>query len=124
MAVHAKILPVNSLVFVHGGRGWISPLPVAGKPIWSTPSCIATICFPEVDGPTEIILGEAREILSVKTPVFDGMLETPQSLVCITTVDDDRPVLSFEVLGMLTRVRIWHNHPIWPDIVTVGLGDS
>jgi hypothetical protein len=121
MAVSAKISPVNSLVFIHGPRGWTSPLPVDGKLIWSTPSCIATACFPEVDGPTEIILGNAKEIGPRGTIVFEGMLETPQHAVVITTVDSDHPFLSFNVSGLLTRIRIWHSHPRWPEIVTIGL---
>jgi hypothetical protein len=122
MAVSTKISPVNSLVFIHGPRGWISPLPVDGKLIWSTPSCIATACFPEVDGPTEIILGNAQEVDPGKAIAFEGMLETPQHAVVITTVDSDQPFLSLDVSGLLTRVRIWHSHPRWSDKVTIGLG--
>jgi hypothetical protein len=40
----------------------------------------------------------------------------------ITTVDSDHPFLSFDVAGLLTRVRIWHSHPRWPETVTIGLG--
>lgn len=123
MAVSAAISPVNSLIFIHGARGWIRPLPVAGKLIWSMPSCVATACFPEIDGPTKIVLGIAQEVNPGTAFAFDGLLETPQYLVCVTTVDDDRPVLSFEISGRLTRVRIWHSHPRWPETVTIGLGD-
>jgi hypothetical protein len=122
MAVSAKISPVNSLVFIHGPRGWISPVPIGGKLIWSTPSCIATACFPEVEGPTEIILGNAQKVDPRGAIAFEGMLETPQHLVVITTVDSDHPFLTFDVSGLLTRVRIWHSHPRWPEIVTIGLG--
>ena len=62
MAVSAKTSPVNYLVFIHDVRDWTSPLPVEGKLIWWTPSCIATAVFPEVDGPTKIVLGGASEI--------------------------------------------------------------
>ena len=122
MAVSAKISPVNSLIFIHGSRGWTPPQPVDGKLIWSTPSCIATACFPEIDGPTEIILGSAKEVAPAAAFAFDGMLETPQHIVTLTTVDEDRPFLSFDVPGLQTRVRIWHSHPRWPEKVTIGLG--
>jgi hypothetical protein len=122
MAVSAKISPVNSLVFIHGPRGWTPPLPIDGKLIWSTPSCIATACFPEVEGPTEIILGDTQEVDPRAAIAFEGMLETPQRAVVITTVDNDQPFLSFGAAGLLTRVRIWHSHPRWPEKVTIGLG--
>jgi hypothetical protein len=75
-----------------------------------------------VDGPTEIILGNAQEVDPGKANAFEGMLETPQHAVVITTVDSDRSFLSLDVSGLLTRVRIWHSHPRWPDKVTIGLG--
>jgi hypothetical protein len=77
VAAFAKISPVNSLVFIHGLRGWTSPLPVDGKLVWSTPTCTATACFPEVEGPTEIILGNAQEVDPRGAIAFEGMLETP-----------------------------------------------
>ncbi|KIZ33100.1 MULTISPECIES: hypothetical protein [Rhodopseudomonas] len=122
MAVSTIISPVNSLVFIHGPRGWQSPLPVDGQLIWSTASCVATACFPEVEGPTKIILGLAAEVDPGGAPAFVGTLETPHKIVTITAVADDRPLLSHDVPGAMTPIRIWHSHPRWPDVVTVGLG--
>ena len=122
MPVSAEISPVNSLVFIHDVRGWTSPLPVDGKLIWSTPSCIATAVFPEVDGPTKIVLGDAREIDPGTVVAFDGMLETPHRAVVVTTVDSDKPFLALDVPREQTRVRIWHSDPRWPEIVTIGVG--
>jgi hypothetical protein len=50
------------------------------------------------------------------------MLETPHHAVVITTVDSDEPFLSLAVAGPHTRVRIWHSDPLWPEIVTIGVG--
>jgi len=122
MTVSRVISPLNSLVFIHGPHGWDSPLPVDGKLIWSTPSCVATACYPEVDGPTRIVLGAAAEVDPGIAPAFAGTLETPDRVVAITTVDDDNPILSCEVPGQLTSIKIWHSHPNWPEVVTVGLG--
>jgi hypothetical protein len=122
MAVSTVISPVNSLIFIHGSHDWQSPLPVDGKLIWSTAGCVATACFPEVDGPTKIVLGLAVEVDPGIAPAFEGTLETPQRVVTITTVADDRPVLSHDVPESFTPIRIWHSHPRWPEVVTVGLG--
>lgn len=121
MAVSVTLAPANSLVFIHGPVGWVSPLPMKGRPVWSTPSCIASVCYPEIDGPTKIVLGAGDEVAMPATAAFDGMLDTPHGLVVVTTVADDRPVLSCEVRTKLTRVRIWHSNPNWPEIVTIGL---
>lgn len=121
MTASATISPINSLVFIHGPQGWTSPLPVKGQLVWSTPSCIATACYPEVDGPTRIVLGLANEVAIQTSPAFDGVLDTPQGEVVITMVADDRPVLRHAVQSKTTRVRIWHSDPRWPEIVTIGL---
>jgi len=92
MTASAIISPINSLVFIHGPRGWTSPLPVKGQLVWSTPSCIASACYPEVDGPTRIVLGLASEVAIQTSPAFDGVLDTPQGEVVITMVADARPV--------------------------------
>lgn len=122
MPVSCDIAPLNSLVFIHGARGWTPPLPVDGQLIWSTPSCVVTACFPEVEGPTKIVMGAAPEVNPGTDPAFTGLLETPDRLVAISTVSDDSPILSYETPDVVTTVRIWHSHPRWPEIVTVGLG--
>jgi hypothetical protein len=122
MALSVVIAPANSLVFIHGLSGWQSPLPVDGRLIWSTPSCVATACFPEIEGPTKIVLGSARSVDPGVAAAFTGTLETPQRAVAVTTVADDRPILSIDVPDMITPIRIWHSHPRWPEIVTIGVG--
>jgi hypothetical protein len=121
MAVSLKISPVNSLIFLHDRSGWTPPFPIRGQLIWSTPSCIATACYPEIDGPTEIVLGLGRDVALDMSVAFDGMLETPRGEVVVTTASDDQPVLRFDVPTPLTRVRIWHSDPRWPEKVTIAL---
>ncbi len=86
MLVSTDISPVNSLVFIHGPGRWASPLPVEGKLIWSTSSCVATACFPECDGPTRLVLGNAEDVDPGTARVFEGMLETPERVIVVTTV--------------------------------------
>jgi len=121
MAVSVRISPVNSLIFVHGPNRWVSPLPVRGQLIWFNSSCVATACYPEIEGPTEIVLGSGDEVALRTPPAFDGLVDSPEGFVVVTTVGEDRPVLQLGVSTVLTRVRIWHSNPRWPEIVTIGL---
>jgi hypothetical protein len=121
MAISSIVSPVNSLIFIHGSGKWASPRPVKGHPVWSTPTCIASTCYPEVDGPTKIVLGSGQEVAINVPAIFDGLLQTPQRDVVVTAVGDDRAILKWDVLTELTRVRIWHSDPKWPEIVVIGL---
>ena len=89
--------------------------------IVSTSSCISVGCFPEQDGPTEVVLGGAREVDPGSRPAFDGDLETPHHELTVSTVEGSK-VLQSKVPETHTRVRIWVSHPRWPDKVIVGLG--
>ena len=115
----ARRSPVNSLVLIHGGRGDITPLPIWGARILATNSCVSVACYPEVDGPTDIVLGDAGDVGLDRPPDFEGILRTPERKIVITTVDD-QTVLNMPVAAKLTIVKIWRSHPRWPEIVTVG----
>lgn len=121
MNFSAKIRPVNSLVFISDPSGGKPPIPVRDAQVLSTSSCISVACYPEQDGPTEIILGSEVEADTVGSPVFDGELQTPNRAVVISTVES-KDVLKANVPGTRTRIRIWVNHPRWADKVIVGLG--
>lgn len=84
------------------------------------PHCIGVCCFPEIDGPTEIVIGAGVEVDPGGTPAFDGMLDTFNRKVVVTTVDEET-VLSADVRNLRTRVRVWLSHPKWPEKVTIGL---
>ena len=114
------IRPVNSLLFVSDPSGGVVPEWIRGAMVLSTPSCISVGCHPEQDGPTEVILGPADEVDPGDQPVIDGDLETPGRVVVISTVER-KSVLEARVPDTQTRVRIWLNHPRWPDKVVVGL---
>jgi hypothetical protein len=114
------IRPVNSLLFVSDPAGGVVPEWIQGTLVLATPSCISVSCHPEQDGPTEVILGKARDVDPGDHPVFDGELETPGRIVVISTVER-KTVLETRVPDTHTRVRIWLNHPRWPDKVIVGL---
>src|SRR5262245_30868562 len=114
MSTSRKIRPVNSLLFISDPAGGVVPEWVRDVLILSTPSCISVGCYPEQDGPTEVILGTAQEVDAGAEPAFDGDLETPHGEVIVSTVERDT-ILQSKVTATRTRVPIWINHPRWPD---------
>jgi hypothetical protein len=88
--------------------------------ILSTSSCISFRCYPEQDGPTEVMLGEINEVDPGSVPAFEGELETPTYTVIVSTVDLEA-VLQTAVQNTRTKVKIWLSHPQWPEKVVIGL---
>ena len=119
MANSISISPSNSLLFLSDPDGGRAPIPVWGKQILSTSSCISFICYPEQDGPTEIVLGESKIVNPGTPPAFDGVLETPHRALVITTVEQ-KTVLKSDVPNVRTHIRIWLSHPRWPEKVVIG----
>jgi hypothetical protein len=115
----ARISPVNSIVFIRGGRDDVPPLPIWGAQILATNSCVSVVCYPEIDGPTDIVFGDVKEVGLDRPPDFEGILRTPDRKVVLTTVDD-QTILDVPVLAKLTVLKIWRSHPCWSEIVTVG----
>jgi hypothetical protein len=105
-------------VFIHGGRDGVAPLPIWGARILATNSCVSVACYPEIDGPTDIVCGDANEVGLDRPPDFEGILRTPDRKVVITTVDD-QTVLDVLVPAKLTVLKIWRSHLRWPETVTV-----
>ena len=115
-----KIRPINSLVIVEDSNGGEVPPWEDGKLILASRSAIFVGCYPEPDGPTEIMIGPANEIGPNLDPLFDGQLETPSTIVVVSSVDR-KTFLSEKVSEARTRVRIWPNHDKWPDKIIIGL---
>jgi hypothetical protein len=66
-----------------------------------------------------VTLGTSREVDSGKPPAFDGHLKTPDRMIVISTVEG-KTILKDSVPGIITRVRVWVNHPSMPDEVIIG----
>lgn len=121
MKTYFEVRPINSMLFIHGTPE-IAPQPIWGARILATNSCLSTICFPEVDGPTRIDLGGLAEIESKVEPDFSGVIRTATPDLIISTVDKE--VLSrFPTAAGLREIKVWLSHPRWPDVVTIGLGE-
>lgn len=110
--------PANSIVFISDIGGGQPPIPIRDEMIWSTPSCVVVVCYPEIDGPTTLILKTSDETDPKERPAFDGDLDTPQQQIVVSTVDDI-VLLKSPTPRKKTRLVIWRSHPKWPKVVTV-----
>jgi hypothetical protein len=117
----ATFTPSNSIVFVSDNLRSPAPDHLYGELISPGESCVSVGCYPEVDGPTDFVLGKSEEVAPNEDPAFDGLLDTPTKSLIIATVLDDI-VLEDKVADLNTRVRIWVDHPRWPQNVIVGWG--
>jgi hypothetical protein len=121
MSQSTRVSPPNSIVFISDPNGGVAPRPVRGALILSSPSCVSVGCKMEQDGPTMFVLGRAPEVDPGGRPAFDGLLETPNQAIVVSTVERES-LLADNVLTKRTRVRVWVNHPTEPDKVIVGVG--
>lgn len=98
------------------------PLDHDGRGIVASDQCINVGCLYWNEGDTTITLGPFEELTpQAKAPKFDSMLDTPEYRVVLSDANTPE-ILSMEVLGLRTRVRIWTNHPTEPDDVIIALG--
>lgn len=115
------IRPVNSLIFVSDPAGGEVPDWEYGKLILWTKSCISIACYPEQDGPTNVILGDINDVYPGLPPQYAGELLIPNRVVSVQTVTHEM-IVQFDVGKDRVDVRIWLNHSRWPDEVRIGVG--
>lgn len=98
------------------------PLDHDRRGVVASDDCINVGCRYWNEADTSITLGPFEEMApQLAPPKFDGMLNTPEHRVVLS--DAELPeILSMEVPGKQTRVRIWTNHPDQPDEVVIALG--
>jgi hypothetical protein len=113
----------NGLVGIEDFVGGVAPEWVDGVQVLATASCVLVRCRHEIDGVTELTLGAAADIVADGEPVFDGTIATPSRELMISDVLG-APLLRAPVDADATRVRVWVNHPVWPDRVTVAWGEG
>ena len=122
-----SIRPRNSVIFICDPTFLSDPalgtIPVLtkGSAVAATESRISIACASEQDGPTRVTFGRTDEIAAEGAPDLDCQVETPAKTVNLATVGQDA-VFSLKVGETLTRVRVWINHPRWPDEVAIGIG--
>jgi hypothetical protein len=116
-----KFAPPNSLVAI------LDPDNRVEVPEWvrhaqyaSTDTCILFACCAEVDGATELVMGNMHEVDPGIHPAFDGQLKTPNRKIALETVECDE-ILSATTARLETNVRIWTSQERYPDKVIVGI---
>jgi hypothetical protein len=121
MSTTISVQPVNSILFLSDESGGEPPVPVRGPMVLSTPTCVSFRCYPEQDGPTELVVGMLDDIGAPDSrPAFEGDLETPNRIAVVSTADWET-VVQANVRNVRTHVRIWLSHPEWPKKVVIGL---
>lgn len=111
----------NGLIFIEDSAGGAPPEPKTGEKVIFTDSCVSVVCMHEIDGEVELSLREASQVAPSHDLAFDGTIDTPSREVMLTTVMSE-VLLKAKVPGTRTRIRVWRNHPDWPDQVTIGWG--
>jgi hypothetical protein len=114
------IRPVNSLIFVSDSAGGHVPEWRPDRLILHTDTCISIGCYPEQDGPTEVVLGVLRDVDPGSAPAFVGELKTPNNVVVVSSVTRER-ILDMAVTEKIVSVKIWLSHPQWPQRVIIGI---
>lgn len=89
--------------------------------IWSTSSCIAVMCRPDVDGDTDITVGLAKEVDPGTSPLFEGQLNTPSRRIALEIVPGDK-ILELPVPDGRTRARVWTDGLRCAEKVIIGIG--
>jgi hypothetical protein len=117
-----KIAPPNSQVVIVDPKAKHVDVPQWQElaPFIATSSCILVLCYPEVEGETEIALGNAREVDPGSTPIFDGLLLTPSRILAIETVEGE-PIFEMPTADVQTKLRIWSDAIKWPTKIMVGI---
>jgi hypothetical protein len=116
-----RIAPRNSQIVIADPNGKVDvPQWKESMPYLATPSCILFFCLCEIDGETEITLGNSNEVDPGVAPVFDGHLLTPSRTLAIETVVRE-PILRTATAGVRTKLRIWSDASKGPTKVMVGI---
>jgi hypothetical protein len=113
-----SISPPNSLILVMDFTSARVPEAMGNGLVSATDSCIAIGCLSEHDGATEIHLGQMQEAIPTDALVFDGEISTPTRKLSVCSVMNEE-LLSAEVAGANTHVRIFANGSMEPDRIFV-----
>ena len=121
MMQYRRFAPPNSLIFIAGSHKVRPPAGLEFQTIAADAQCICVACLMWQDGETLVGLGDAQDLKREEAPAFDGMLDTPDRIVRVSTVKREI-LLEQKVPEPRTRVRLWINSPSEPDEVVIGLG--
>lgn len=104
-----------------GVRKIVFPYDNDGVGLTANSTCINVGCHHSMDGPTTVSFGLFEEVANGSRDTrFDGFIDTPDRRVDVFDANDPE-IVSMTVPHMRTRVRMWTNHPTYPDEVVIAL---
>ena len=121
MTAKVKTALPNSLAVVTSSKRAEIPHGMDETALAATPSSVAIGCRFPMDGETEVILGRASEVDPGTKPAFDSVLETPNKIIAVWTVEW-KQLLKTTVPSAHTRIRVWRNRSQEPDKIAIGWG--
>lgn len=118
MSFEKAIAPQNSIIFISDPthRAEI-PADVGSALVAITSSCVSVGTLAEVDGETTVRLGDSFADPEGEI-VFDGNVETPGHRIAVSDALANS-ILEMEVASSLSRVTVWANDPMEPDVILV-----
>lgn len=117
-----SVAPEYVSFYISGSEDFEVPVDRLLLGVTATPQCIVVTCTYYNEGNTSITLGPSHELPPQDMPMrFDSVLETPEHRVLLSDVHMPE-ILSMDVPGSRTRIRIWADHETMPDNVVIALG--
>jgi hypothetical protein len=78
------------------------------------------MCYPEIDGPTELTFGSSDDVRAAGRPICEQVLKTPGQRIAVETAEGDG-IFNMPTRGTQTLIRIWVNRDWLPDKVNIGV---
>lgn len=118
---HLSIAPRYVSFYAAGRRNVEIPTHMDRRGVLSSKDCILIPAYYWSDGDTHVTFGPASEISETRLPNFDGILNTPNNEIIL--FDANNPTFAIaQVPSTETRIRVWMDHPIEPENVTIVWG--
>jgi hypothetical protein len=123
MSRTASIQPVNSIIFIHGGGSFNIPADEIDRRkslVAASDDCLVVCVHPEIDGPTDLIIGRGVDIAPDRLPDWAGRLSTLTRRVIIDQVDEH--IIHDQIVSShAPTICLWFSHPRWPERVLIGI---
>jgi hypothetical protein len=114
----ADVAPPSSLLLVMDRSVGRIPENMDEGIVASTSTCVAIGTLSSLDGSTHVTLDNGSEPSGFGSPVFDGVLGTPDKKLAVCSVLDE-VILEIEVAAEQARVRIWASDRVEPSEIYI-----
>lgn len=114
---------VQYAILILGDPESLVPELARGALVASNEWCVVVGCMPDVDGETEIVVGDMDAMASIDPVVFDGVVALPTRRFTICTAENNE---LFGYPGAIDKLemRVRADHPMCPSRVVVGLREG